>query len=106
MEGQARGRRLPPPDWDRVERFDPLPHEPPPFDWRVLEHGLNSTDLLVDVKLGGVNAQGRVEWIVPASTMVRFPDKNHVRIRWEMSQETMSRYELTDPRLRITLWRH
>ena len=105
MERELR-RHFPPPDWDSVEFFDPLPHDPPPFEWRTLRHGLDSADLLVETKLGGINARGRVEWVVPSSTMIRFPDRKHVRVRWEMSQDTINNYELTEPRLRITIWRY
>jgi hypothetical protein len=36
----------------------PLPPGSPP-QWHTLHHGLGSTNLLVDVKLGGTNAQGQ-----------------------------------------------
>jgi hypothetical protein len=71
-----------------------------------LRHCLDSADLLVETKLGDINARGRVEWVVPSSTMFRIPDRNHVRVRWEMSQDTINNYELTEPRLRITIWRY
>jgi len=97
--------RLPKPDWDSGGVFfSPLqPGDPP--EWRTLRHNLGSTNLLVDVKFGGENRQGKVEWFVPAQTLFRFPDADTVMVRWAMEQDEFERFGLAArPRVRVRLW--
>jgi hypothetical protein len=103
----GRRRGLPQPDWDSGDVFfNPLPSPADPFVWRTLQHNLNSMDLLVDWKLGGTNAQGRVEWVLPSQTLLRLPDPNTVIIRWAITQDEWNRYfGLTQPRVRVWIWR-
>jgi hypothetical protein len=97
---------MPRPDWEGVERFTPLPGEGgAPPEWRNVRHGLNSMDLLVDQKLGGRNPQGEVEWITNEQLLLQLSDRNTLRIRWNISEGEMERFGLTDPRVRLTIWR-
>ena len=99
------GSGLGKPDWQRDTRFSPLPDDSTPPEWRNIEHGLNSMDLLVNQKLGGENAEGRVEWVVNEQLMIQLPDPNTVRVRWNITERDMEYYGWTEPRLRLAIWR-
>lgn len=107
MAEEQRKKGMPQPDWETVEFFTPLPGEgfDSPPEWRDVRHGLDSTDLLVDQKLGGENAQGGVEWVTNEQVMLRLPDPNTVSIRWTISEGERERYGLSNLRLRVTIWR-
>ena len=105
MAEERRKKGMPEPDWKGVERFDPFPDDAGDVEWREVRHGLNSMDLLVDQKLGGKNAQGEVEWITNEQVMLRLPDPNTISIRWHMGKDEWGYYGLSNPRIRLTIWR-
>ena len=97
---------MPPPDFERVESFEPLPgEESEPSVWREVRHGLNSMNLLVDQKLGGENERGEVEWITNEVLLVRLSDPNTIRVRWDVGEGPLGRFGLSNPRVRLTIWR-
>ena len=97
---------MPPPDFERVVSFEPLPgEESEPSVWRELRHGLNSMNLLVDQKLGGENESGEVEWITNEVLLVRLSDPNTIRVRWDVGEGPLGRFGLSNPRVRLTIWR-
>lgn len=105
MAEERRKKGLPEPDWKGVERFDPLLDDAGDVEWREVRHGLNSMDLLVDQKLGGKNARGEVEWITNEQVMLRLPNPNTISIRWHMGKDEWGNYGLSEPRIRLTIWR-
>jgi hypothetical protein len=96
---------MPRPNFEKVEYFDPLPSENSEPEWRDVRHGLNSMDLLVDQKLGGENESGEVEWITNEQLFLQLTDRNTVSVRWNIDDGTMERIGLSDPRVRLTIWR-
>jgi hypothetical protein len=104
---EARGSSgMPQPDYEVVESFEPLPGEDSePAVWRELRHGLNSMDLLVDQKLGGENERGEVEWIANEVLLVRLTDPDTLRVRWDVGEVPIGRFGLSNPRVRLTIWR-
>ena len=73
---------LPKPDWDSGNMsMTPLPPGSPP-QWHTLHHGLGSTNLLVDAKLGGTNAQGQAVWSLSTETLLALSGPNTLRFRW------------------------
>lgn len=104
---EAHGRKgMPRPAWETEEFFDPLPgEESEPPEWRDVRHGLNSMDLLVDQKLGGEKENGEVMWIVTDQLLVQLSDPNTISVRWNMSEGPLGRLGLSNPRVRLTIWR-
>ena len=97
---------MPQPDYEVVESFAPLPGEDTePAVWRDVRHGLNSMNLLVDQKLGGENERGEVEWITNEVLLVRLSDPNTVRVRWDVGEGPIGRFGLSNPRVRLAIWR-
>jgi hypothetical protein len=97
---------MPHPDYEGVESFEPLPGEDPESAvWRDVRHGLNSMNLLVDQKLGGENDRGEEEWIANEVLMVRLSDSNTIRVRWDVGEGPLARFGLSNPRVRLTIWR-
>lgn len=106
MAEERRKKGMPEPDWEKIEYFTPLPGEDlEPPEWRNVEHDLGSMNLLVDQKLGGLNADGEVEWITNEQLMLRLLDPDTVQIRWNINEGSMGRLGLTKPRVRLTVWR-
>jgi hypothetical protein len=105
------GKDLPKPDWDSGDLLlTPLPAPGNPPQWHTLHHNLNSTNLLVDAKLGGVNAQGEVAWSLSTETLFALPDRNTLTFRWNLDQDVWNYYGSTfgwtgQPRLRVRIWR-
>jgi hypothetical protein len=104
---EARGSSgMPQPDYEVVESFEPLPGEDSePAVWRELRHGLNSMDLLVDQKLGGENERGEVEWIANEVLLGGLTDPDTLRVRWDVGEVPIGRFGLSNPRVRLTIWR-
>jgi hypothetical protein len=104
---EAQGSRgMPPPDYEVVESFEPLPgDDTEPSVWRDVRHGLNSMNLLVDQKLGGENESGEVEWITNEVLLVRLSDPNTIKVRWDVGEGPLGRFGLSNPRVRLTIWR-
>jgi hypothetical protein len=105
------GKDLPKPDWDSGDLLlTPLPPPGNPPQWHTLHHNLNSMNLLVDAKLGGVNAQGEVAWSLSTETLFALPDSNTLTFRWNLDQDVWNYYSSTfgwtgQPRLRVRIWR-
>jgi len=104
---EERGRSgMPKPDFEAVESFEPLPGEDSEAAvWRDVRHGLDSMNLLVDQKLGGENERGEVEWITNEVLLVRLSDPNTLRVRWDVGEVPLGRFGLSNPRVRLTIWR-
>jgi hypothetical protein len=104
---EAQGSRgMPPPDYEVVESFEPLPgDDTEPSVWRDVKHGLNSMNLLVDQKLGGESESGEVEWITNEVLLVRLSDPNTIKVRWDVGECPLGRFGLSNPRVRLTIWR-
>jgi hypothetical protein len=104
---EERGRSgMPPPDFEVVESFEPLPGEgPEPAVWRAVRHDLNSMNLLVVQKLGGENERGEEEWITNDVLLVRLSDPNTLRVRWDVGEGPIGRFGLSNPRVRLSIWR-
>jgi hypothetical protein len=97
---------MPPPDFEGVESFEPLQGDnTEPAVWRDVRHGLDSMNLLVDQKLGGVNESGEVEWIANEVLLVRLSDPDTIRVRWDVGEGAIGRFGLSNPRVRLTIWR-
>jgi hypothetical protein len=78
---------LPKPDWDSGNvPMTPLPPGSP-HQWHTLHHGLGSTNLLVDAKLGGTNAQGQAVWSLSIETLFALTGPNTLRFRWGLDEE-------------------
>jgi hypothetical protein len=107
---QATAEGLPRPDWDSGNvPMTPLPPGSP-SQWHTLRHGLGSTNLLVDAKLGGTNAQGLAVWSLSTETLFALTGPNALRFRWNLDEEVWGRYKeqlgiTGGPRLRIWIWR-
>ncbi|HEX2107746.1 MAG TPA: hypothetical protein VHF70_00520 [Rubrobacteraceae bacterium] len=101
---------LPRPDWDSGNvPLAPLPPGSPP-QWHTLRHGLGSTNLLVDAKLGGTNAHGQVVWSLTTETLFALTGPNALRFRWDLDEDVWDRYKeqlgiTGGPRLRVWMWR-
>src|SRR5215211_16594 len=75
---EAHGRSgMPPPDFERVESFEPLPGD----------------------------ESGEVEWITNEVLLVRLSDPNTMRVRWDVGEGPLGRFGLSNPRVRLTIWR-
>ena len=100
---------LPQPDWDSGDVFmTPLAGSATPsqWQWHTWSHNLNSMNLLVDAKLGGVSSQGQMAWSLTTETLFALTDPNKVTFRWTLDEEVWGRYQtqlgLTGPpRLRV-----
>ena len=81
---------LPNPDWDsgNVPMTALQPGSPP--KWHTLHHGLGSTNLLVDAKLGGTNAQGQAVWSLSTETLFALSGPNTVTFRWNLDEEVVA----------------
>jgi hypothetical protein len=101
---------LPRPDWDSGNvSMTPLPPGTP-SQWHILTHNLDSTNLLVDAKLGGTNAQGQSVWSLSTETLFALTDPNTLTFRWALDQDVWDRYKAQlgftgGPRLRVWIWR-
>jgi hypothetical protein len=62
-------------------------------------------DLLVDQKLGGENEEGEVEWIANETLLVRLSNPNTLRVRWDVGEGPIGRFGLSNPRVRLAIWR-
>ena len=101
------------PDWDSGDvLMTPLPGSANPsmWQWHAWSHNLNSMNLLVDAKLGGLNGQGQMVWSLTTETLMALTDPNTLRLRWTLDEEVWGRYQtqlgLTGaPRLRVWIWR-
>jgi hypothetical protein len=98
------------PDWDSGNL--PMTPLPPgsPSQWHTLRHDLGSTNLLVDAKLGGTNAQGRAVWCLTTETLFALTGPNALTFRWDLDEEVWDRYKAqlgitSGPRLRVWIWR-
>lgn len=99
--------RLPSPDWDSGEmRWEALPDDSSPSEWKTLDHGLNSTDLMVVAQLGGENTDGGVEWVVNNQVLLQLSDENTLKVRWNISRDNMRNLGLSEPRMRVRIWRY
>jgi hypothetical protein len=104
---------LPQPDWDSGDvLMTPLPGSANPsmWQWHTWSHNLNSMNLLVDAKLGGLNNQGQMVWSLSTETLFALIDPNKLKFRWVLDEEMWGRYQtqlgLTgQPRLRVRIWR-
>jgi len=102
---------LPKPDWDSGNvLLTPLPPPGNPPQWHTLSHNLNSMNLLVDAKLGGINSQGQVVWSLSTETLFALTDPNTLTFRWALDQDVWDRYKAQlgftgEPRLRVWIWR-
>ena len=103
-------KNLPNPHWDSGNvPMTPLPPGSP-SQWHTMNHGLGTTDLLVDVKLGGTNAQGDVVWSLSTETLFALTGLNTLTFRWDLDEEVWDRYKSQlgitgGPRLRVLVWR-
>ena len=100
---------LPKPDWDSGNM--PMTLLPPgsPPQWHTLHHGLGSTNLLVDAKLGGTNAQGQAVWSLSTETLFALSGPNTLRFRWNLDEDVWGYYKSQlgitgGPRLRVRIW--
>lgn len=104
---------LPQPDWDSGDvlmTLLPGSATPSQWQWHTWTHNLNSMNLLVDSKLGGLNSQGQMVWSLSTETLFALTDPNKLMFRWVMDEEIWGRYQtqlgLTGPpRLRVWIWR-
>jgi hypothetical protein len=100
---------LPKPNWDSGNMpMTPLPTGSPP-QWHTLHHGLGSTNLLVDAKLGGTNAQGQAVWSLSTEMLFALSGPNTLRFRWGLEEDGWSYYKFQlgitgGPRLRVRIW--
>ncbi|MGH3147275.1 MAG: hypothetical protein ACRDTR_15870 [Rubrobacter sp.] len=104
------GKALPKPNWDSGNV--PLAPLPPgsPSQWHTLTHNLGSTNLLVDAKLGGTNAQGQVVWSLTTETLFALTGPDTLTFRWALDEDVWDRYKtqlgiVGQPRLRVWIWR-
>ena len=101
---------LPNPDCDSGDvALAPLPPGTP-SQWHTLTHNLGSTNLLVDAKLGGTNAQGQSVWSLSTETLFALTDPNTLTLRWALDQDSWNYYRSAlgitgGPRLRVWIWR-
>jgi hypothetical protein len=111
-EQAERGREkgLPKPGWDSGDvSLTPLPPGAP-SQWHTMTHNLGSTNLLVDAKLGGTNAQGQTVWSLSTETLFALTDSNTLTFRWALDEDVWDRYKAQlgftgGPRLRVWIWR-
>jgi hypothetical protein len=100
---------LPKPDWDSGNvPMTPLPPGSP-SEWHTLHHGLGSTNLLVDAKLGGANAQGQAVWSLSTETLFALTGPNTLTFRWNLDEDVWGYYKSQlgitgQPRLRVRVW--
>lgn len=106
----AQAEGLPKPDWDSGNvPMTPLPPGSS-SQWHTLRHGLGSTNLLVDAKLGGTNAQGQAVWSLSTETLFALTGPNTLRFRWNLDEDVWGYYRSQlsitgQPRLRVWIWR-
>ena len=62
-------------------------------------------DLMVGWKLGGENESSGVKRITNERLFLRITDPNTVSVRWNFDEFIMERLELSNPRVRHTIWR-
>jgi hypothetical protein len=75
-----------------------------------LHHSLGSTNLLVDAKLRGTNAQGQAVWSFSTETLFALTEPNTLSFRWNLDEEVWDYYNSQlgitgQPRLRVRIWR-
>jgi hypothetical protein len=46
-----------------------------------------------------------VEWITNEVLLVRLSDPNTIRVRWDVGEGPLGRFGLSNPRVRLTIWR-